>query len=76
MPKRYFVKAHLHFCVSSILHPQFECVSAILEDNSHAQIYDSIADNMGMASKCAILQGYKESVDSRSRERGMQKSWS
>ena len=34
------------------------------------RIYDGIADNTRMASKGAILQGYKESlVDSRSRER-------
>ena len=34
------------------------------------RIYDGIADNTGMVSKGAILQGYKESlVDSRSRER-------
>ena len=45
-----------------------------LGDNSHAQIYDGIADNTGMASKGAILQGYKVSlVDSRSRERYAEK---
>ena len=34
------------------------------------RIYDGIADNTGMASKGAILQGYKKLlVDSRSRER-------
>ena len=43
-------------------------------NNSHAQIYDGIAGNKGMASKGAILQGYKESlVDSRSRERCAEK---